>query len=403
MPRSQHKPIPIYFPAGISDRLRSIARQENLNPQYTALTLWQYQSRLTRKIIENEGRMRADDYLIPMNARVLQLTIGLGYVRHMQALVRHGVLELRLVHVKGVRSRHYSYTDEFNPLGKQDRFLLDQPTALNALARPRQKPDDPYFKARQDYLYQFDLDAQAALEWATVRAGTVKLKRKKPEVWLHEVQHQVELIVGGYRPLTKDEQGREHHPFLRLPRHIRKNYVTHGGQGLIQLDLPAAQPLLLWSEFNKRRADVQELERFRQALEQDFYKYMARQWKRRYSMPMSRKKMKKQMYRLFFGRVRHNLRISRLFRQCFPKMYQALASGKHRNKDHAVIATSLQHLESRVIFPVCEKLTELELHPFLTVHDCVATLPAHADRTEELMLEQLQLEGVNWCSSLRSS
>jgi hypothetical protein len=396
-----HKPARIYFPVGISSALAGIAAETGYNEQYSALTLWQFQRRLTRNIIDRKGKISEEHRIVPMNATILRRIVrdSAGAVRHMDALIRHGVLERRAPHLATVTSRLYSYTGRFDPLGKQERYMLHKPTVLNAFYRSKRKPpDDPYFRARQEYLYAFDLDAEGALRWACTEAPK---RAEDSDLWLHDVMHTMDMILSGNRTLLKDSYGREHHPFLWLPRHIRKTFVTYRGQQLVQLDLPAAQPLLLYAEL-KKRTDNPELQKFRHALQQDFYLYIADAWQKFYGGPTpTRDEMKNgPLYIFFFGQVIRQIPIFPVFESVFPDLYRVLAATKKRN-GYKSIAAMLQEVESRIVFSVCQKLTEQNLIPFFSVHDCLAVLPEHADRTEQIFLSHLSKEGIDWLTTLR--
>jgi hypothetical protein len=106
-----------------------------------------------------------------------------------------------------------------------------------------------------------------------------------------------------------------------------------------------------------------------------------------------RETFKKQVFtQVFYGKNCYEGRLTRLFTQEFPNVWQTIRTIK--KEDYHRLSHHMLRLESEIIINRAVRQCALEGIWVVTIHDCLVTYPDQAERVREIMVEAFRSVGV---------
>jgi hypothetical protein len=110
---------------------------------------------------------------------------------------------------------------------------------------------------------------------------------------------------------------------------------------------------------------------------------------------------KKQVFtQVFYGKNCYEGRLTRLFAQDFPTVWQTIRTIK--KEDYHRLSHHMLRLESEIIINRAVRQCALEGIWVVTIHDCVVTYPEQAKRVKEIMVEAFKTVGVTPTIKIKS-
>jgi hypothetical protein len=168
-----------------------------------------------------------------------------------------------------------------------------------------------------------------------------------------------------------DHYGRMHTNFTILKSEVRKNHLFIDGVRTKECDIPNSQPMFLYKMMRDSKTkwvDESELTFYGELLMGGiFYDYFMG------VAGLSRKEVKKMIYRVFFGKNHWNSKADGYFGKHFPTIHNYIKLYKKEQGDYRTLAYKLQRQESEFMFNHFLPIVYLRLPdvPFVTVHDSV--------------------------------
>jgi hypothetical protein len=102
---------------------------------------------------------------------------------------------------------------------------------------------------------------------------------------------------------------------------------------------------------------------------------------------------KKQVFtQVFYGENFYDGRLTRLFAQGFPTVWETIRTIK--KEDYHRLSHHMLRLESEIIINRAVRQCALEEIWVMTIHDCLVTYPDQAERVREIMIEAFESVGV---------
>jgi hypothetical protein len=163
-----------------------------------------------------------------------------------------------------------------------------------------------------------------------------------------------------------------HTNFTTLKSFIRKNCLTIDGEETIEFDVKNSQPLFLCKlieQTNTKWVDSDELDFFRSlTINGKYYDYIVN----RFGIK-DRKVAKTMTYEVLFGKNDFRNKSDKLFKSCFPTIYNFIKLYKKQYNDYRILSYHLQRSESNFIFnKVVKTINNLYPHiKIITVHDSI--------------------------------
>jgi hypothetical protein len=106
-----------------------------------------------------------------------------------------------------------------------------------------------------------------------------------------------------------------------------------------------------------------------------------------------RETLKKQLFtQVFYGKNCYQGRLTKLFAQEFPTVWETIPSIKR--EDYHRLSHHMLRLESEIIINRAVRRCALEGIWVVTIHDCLVTHPDQAERVREIMIEAFESVGV---------
>jgi hypothetical protein len=168
-----------------------------------------------------------------------------------------------------------------------------------------------------------------------------------------------------------DNYGRFHTNFTTLKKSIRNNCVKIDNSKIVELDIKNSQPLFFLSILPKKEIGQEYYLWLNLVKSGDFYKYIFHKYYKCFKIKLSKNKIKRLTYVIFFGKNDDN-KINRFFRALFPKIYDFIIKIKHENGDYRWLAHELQRIESSFVFNKLVKNIKNDKDvPLFTVHDSI--------------------------------
>jgi hypothetical protein len=95
----------------------------------------------------------------------------------------------------------------------------------------------------------------------------------------------------------------------------------------------------------------------------------------------------------FYGKNCYEGRLTRLFAQEFPTVWETIRSIKR--EDYRRLSHHMLRLESEIVINRAVRRCAVEGIWAVTIHDCLVTYPEHAERVKHIMEEAFRSVGVN--------
>ena len=106
-----------------------------------------------------------------------------------------------------------------------------------------------------------------------------------------------------------------------------------------------------------------------------------------------RETFKRQIFaQVFYGKNCYEGRLTRLFAQEFPTVWQTIRSIK--KEDYRRLSHQMLWLESEIVINRAVRHCALEGIWVVTIHDCLVTIPDQAERVRQIMVEAFESVGV---------
>jgi hypothetical protein len=117
--------------------------------------------------------------------------------------------------------------------------------------------------------------------------------------------------------------------------------------------------------------------------------------------PTDRETFKKQVFaQVFYGKNCYEGRLTRLFAQEFPTVWETIRAIK--KPDYHRLSHHMLRLESDININRAVRRCALEEIWVVTIHDCVVTYPEHAERVNQIMIEAFGSVGVTPTIKIKS-
>ena len=108
---------------------------------------------------------------------------------------------------------------------------------------------------------------------------------------------------------------------------------------------------------------------------------------------MGREQFKKQIFtQVFYGKNCYEGRLTRLFAQEFPTVWETIRTIK--KEDYKRLSHQMLRLESEIVINRAVRQCALEGIWVVTIHDCLVTYPEQAERVSQIMVEAFGSVGV---------
>lgn len=312
------------------------------------------------------------DNLFTLNATVLKEKYTKNYHLYINYLVNNNYLILTKDYSVGKSSRIYSlnlkllngkikrYINNDTILLKKYRSnLLDMVFDQNNIIEREVKE-----KLIND-LYSVDIKMESVIYFLD------RLEDNDTNIY-NKNMYSSESIKSGNIFYHFDRFGRMHTNFTTLKSFIRKNCLTIDGEETIEFDVKNSQPLFLCKlidQTNTKWVDSDELDFFRSlTINGKYYDYIVN----RFGIK-DRKVAKTMTYEVFFGKNDFRNKSDKLFKSCFPTIYNFIKLYKKQYNDYRILSYHLQRSESNFIFnKVVKTINNLYPHiKIITVHDSI--------------------------------
>ena len=107
-----------------------------------------------------------------------------------------------------------------------------------------------------------------------------------------------------------------------------------------------------------------------------------------------RETFKKQVFtQVFYGKNCYDGRLTRLFAQEFPTVWETIRTIK--KEDYKRLSHHMLRLESEIVINRAVRQCAVEGIWVVTIHDCLVTYPEHAERVSQIMVEAFESVGIN--------
>lgn len=386
------KEIRVFFPIGTLSVLKEASIKYSIKEQWLALIFWNFYKRLYLANKKNGCK----NYVL-VNSSVL-FKIHKNYPIYMKALTECGLMVVHSQYSTHLnRSRSYRLGANYKIDGEKEIYLFYQKTVINSILRKKQPCiSDLAAKFQYDNLFSININDMDAISWAY---DEYFVKRKNPDSFVM-IEYEIKKIKHGLRRFKIDEYDRIHTCFNGLPKYIRRNFLTYNENiiDLVELDIPACQPTLLWG---MSRGELgEEKNKIKRALKKDIYNYLCRKYSDVYGCDKPRQFMKDKALIFYFGKLRFNCKSIKIIKNEFPSTYEWVSKIK-KQYGYKYLSAILQKEESRIMSKVVSGLMQKNLHPFFTIHDCLAIPREISDEAEEIFLNCLHEEGYDWIKTLR--
>lgn len=217
----------------------------------------------------------------------------------------------------------------------------------------------------------------------------------------------VQIIKSGDLYCHFDEYGRMHTNFTVLKTHIRQNYLSINGDSLTELDIQNSQPLFMMKileESPRIGVDENEFKLYKLlTTTSKFYQYIMVN-----SNIKDKKKAKKLVYTVFFGKNNRYVEYNQIFMKLFPTIFEFIKAFKNINKsvdaknkkdklktytpdDYKRLSHQLQRSESNLIYNIIIKEV-MENHPeipIITIHDSIMFPKRYTEIVEEIFTRNI--------------
>ena len=312
------------------------------------------------------------DNLFTLNATVLKEKYTKNYHLYINYLVNNNYLILTKDYSVGKSSRIYSlnlkllngkikrYINNDTILLKKYRSnLLDMVFDQNNIIEREVKE-----KLIND-LYSVDIKMESVIYFLD------RLEDNDTNIY-NKNMYSSESIKSGNIFYHFDRFGRMHTNFTTLKSFIRKNCLTIDGEETIEFDVKNSQPLFLCKlidQTNTKWVDSDELDFFRSlTINGKYYDYIVN----RFGIK-DRKVAKTMTYEVLFGKNDFRNKSDKLFKSCFPTIYNFIKLYKKQYNDYRILSYHLQRSESNFIFnKVVKTINNLYPHiKIITVHDSI--------------------------------
>ncbi len=105
-----------------------------------------------------------------------------------------------------------------------------------------------------------------------------------------------------------------------------------------------------------------------------------------------RETFKKQVFtQVFYGKNCYEGRLTRLFAQEFPTVWETIRTIK--KEDYKRLSHQMLRLESEIVINRAVRQYAVEGIWVVTIHDCLVTYPEHAERVSQIMVEAFESVG----------
>lgn len=186
-----------------------------------------------------------------------------------------------------------------------------------------------------------------------------------------------------------DDYGRFHTNFTNLKSEVRKNCLTIEGEKTYELDIKNSQPffLMLFLSENAHSIEHNEYQTFKQlVIDGNLYEYIQDKLPKK-----SRTDVKEMIYKVFFG-LNYLNKNNRIFKECFPSIWNFIVEYKKRTNNYKSLAYKLQELESdtlynKIIKKVYNQIPDIKL---FSVHDSIAFPEKHKLLVEKIFNQELE-------------
>lgn len=312
------------------------------------------------------------DNLFVLNATVLREKYTKNYQSYINYLVNNNYLILTKDYSVGKSSRIYSLNlkllngkikryinNDTILLKKYKSNLLDMVFDQNNIIERQVKE-----KLIND-LYSVDIKLESVIYFLD------RLEDNDTNIY-NKNMYSSESIKSGNIFYHFDRFGRMHTNFTTLKSFIRKNCLTIDGEETIEFDVKNSQPLFLCKlidQTNTKWVDSDELDFFRSlTINGKYYDFIVN----RFSIK-DRKVAKTMTYEVLFGKNDFRNKSDKLFKSCFPTIYNFIKLYKKQYNDYRILSYHLQRSESNFIFnKVVKTINNLYPHiKIITIHDSI--------------------------------
>lgn len=312
------------------------------------------------------------DNLFVLNATVLREKYTKNYQSYINYLVNNNYLILTKDYSVGKSSRIYSLNlkllngkikryinNDTILLKKYKSNLLDMVFDQNNIIERQVKE-----KLIND-LYSVDIKLESVIYFLD------RLEDNDTNIY-NKNMYSSESIKSGNIFYHFDRFGRMHTNFTTLKSFIRKNCLTIDGEETIEFDVKNSQPLFLCKlidQTNTKWVDSDELDFFRSLTTNGkYYDYIVN----RFGIK-DRKVAKTMTYEVLFGKNDFRNKSDKLFKSCFPTIYNFIKLYKKQYNDYRILSYHLQRSESNFIFnKVVKTINNLYPHiKIITIHDSI--------------------------------
>lgn len=237
-------------------------------------------------------------------------------------------------------------------------------------------------------LQHIELDYEKALEYLETERESGRIDDMA--YWKNRIS--IDSINSSDLFHVEDNYGRFHTNFTILKKNIRNNFLTIGGENLMELDIKSSQPLFLSICLKKDGFDLRYTNEYKSYLKDvkdgDIYGKLGD------LMGISRTDCKKQTFKLFFGKNSGKTKREKSFRALYPNIYQWIVDIKRLKNNYKHLAWELQKMESELIFDkICNRIKNeiTEDVKLFTVHDSIFFKEKYEKEVSEIFNEEVNL------------
>lgn len=312
---------------------------------------------------------------VRLSSTLMKDTYGKKYARYIEYLQNHNIIYLKSRYYNGIKCNEYALHELFMNC-EIYRYENSDPIILRKwvnLFMCYEINDNMENKIHSQFimkrliksLFKVDINGEKARQFITSQYMNKKINH---ESFLANMMN-VDAIDHKSLYYSEDSYGRFHTNFTTLKKNIRTEFLTIDNQELMELDIKNSQPVFLLSilkDYNFHLLHPKEYEKYYNSVRDGlFYDELSKYYK------VDRKKTKKLVYTVLFGKNSLKMFYNRIFKKVYPEVFNFIVDYKKKFKSYNELAHELQRKESCLVYDnICYFI--LKNNPNLdlfTVHD----------------------------------
>lgn len=206
----------------------------------------------------------------------------------------------------------------------------------------------------------------------------------------------IEMITDGNYWVYPEfvDGGRCYTAVTSFPKKMRNRFVMMNGVPMVELDCSSSQPLLFGVYLRQHYELTDDMKHYISLCETGtFYDYLKEALLEQ-GETVNDDTFKGSFFsKVFYSTEKVNYKWRRIFAEHFPNVSAAITTAKKGHPKN--LSSQLSLLESDIMINgVASKLYAAGIYEFLTLHDCILTIPEHYDTVRRYIITEYEERGV---------